>query len=47
MTMNDVLIIIYTMFMLGVALSVSIGFVFLLAWAIGSIVPRKKLYEIS
>lgn len=45
--MNDVLAIIYAACMLGVALSISIGFVFLMAHGISSIVPKKKLYEIS
>lgn len=45
--MNDVLATIYAACMLGVALAVSIGFVFLMTSAISSIVPRKKLYEIS
>lgn len=45
--MNDVLAIIYAACMLGVSLSISIGFVFLMAWGISSIVPKRKLYEIS
>jgi hypothetical protein len=33
--------------MLGVALAISIGFVFLMAQAISKIVPKRKLYEIT
>lgn len=45
--MNDILVITYAVCMLGAALSISIGFVFLIVQAISKIIPKRKLYEIS
>ena len=45
--MNEIVTVIQVVCVLAIALSISIGFVFLMAWGISSIGPRKKLYEIS
>jgi hypothetical protein len=45
--MSEIVTVIQVVCILAFALSASIGFVFLTAWGISKIVPKRKLYEIS